>query len=179
MISRRRLESIFLSWDWPLAAIITGVLALSLPKGLTYTTANGIFEVSISVLSIVFSVFFAALAILITSGDNEFVRFLENDGLYQGIVNTFRITFASLAIALLAAILLFITSLPPTSSTHSPPYPSLLLIAFGFIGLYSLFAAISASFDIIKYAQFRAQFLQISGPRLNDADPPDEPEAAA
>jgi len=179
MISRRRVESILVSWDWPLAAVLTVLLASQLPRGLSYQIANGIFEVSISILSIVFSVFFAALAILITSGDNEFVRFLEADGLYQGIVNTFRLTFALLAVALLTAIILFTTSLVPAGADPSPPFPAQLLIAFGFLGLYSLFAAVSASFDIIKYAQYRAKFLEISGHASNDGESTSGSGAAA
>lgn len=160
MISRARLESIVVSWDWPAAALLTLLVAFLLPTGASYATANGVFAVSISVLSIVFSVFFAALAILITAGDNEFVKFLERGGLYKEIVWTFRLTFSLLAIALVFAIVLYVTSLVGATAEPPPVYPRNLFILFGFVGLYSLLAAVNSSLDIIKYAEFRAKFLE-------------------
>jgi len=162
MMTKDRFLSILVSWDWPLAAILTLVLGWLLPSDATYGLANGIFEVSISVLAIVFSIFFAALAILITAGDNDFVRFLERDGLYKEIVWTFRLTFIMLAVALVFAITLYATSLAGAESAPPPTYPHTLFALFGFTALYALLAAVSSSLDIIKYAEYRAKYLEIT-----------------
>jgi len=112
-------------------------------------------------LAIIFSVFFAALAILITSGDNEFVRFLQSEGFYKKIIFTFKYTLILLFIGFILAISLFIGILPYALSTTVYIYPKLNFLVFTFIAIYSLFATANSSLDAIKYAEFRARFLEI------------------
>ncbi|MCP4428858.1 MAG: hypothetical protein GY803_30605 [Chloroflexi bacterium] len=39
---------------------------------------------------------------------------------------------------------------------------------FGFIAMWALFAAVNASLDAIKYAEYRAKFIEIIGMTLED-----------
>ena len=165
MTHKQALRSLLLAWDWPIALLVVTIGNFTIPADIAFSFAKDIFAVSISVLSIVFSVFFAALAVLITSGDNEFVWFLQEDGSYSRIIWTFRVTLTLLASSLVASILLYVASLHPASLVPVPTYPRWLLLGFCFLGLYSLLAAVQSSFDTITYAQYRADYLRHSGPR--------------
>lgn len=150
-----------LSWDWPVAVLAVVVFHLVFPQGVCYEIAREVFEVSISVLAIVFSIFFAALAVLVTSGDNEFVRFLHKDGSYQQLAWSFKVTLLLLFSALLASIVLFITVLPPTTHEILGTYPRPIMLVYCFFVLYSLLAALQSSLDAVRYAELRARFIEI------------------
>ena len=153
---------IIVSWDFGASVILTILLMIVLPQDLPVQIAKEIFEVSISVLAVIFSVFFAAMAILITAGDNDFVRFLEEDGSYRQIIWAFRVTLLMLFIALLISIILYISVLQYIGI--EPPYyfPEWLLLIYSFLSVYALFAAFNSAMDAIKYAEFRARFLKIT-----------------
>lgn len=159
---KQALKSIFFSWDFLLAIAIAIALYFFLPLLIPAKIVKPIYEVSISVLSVIFSVFFAALAVLITAGDNEFVRFLEEDGSYKKIIFTFKVTLILLFIALLFSIFSFVTILPFTETDIEFVYPKIMVVLFAFIVLYALLASISSTIDAIKYAEFRARYLEVT-----------------
>ncbi len=159
------LKSIFISWDFLVAISVAIALYLFLPPLLPAKIVKPIYEISVSVLSVVFSVFsvfFAALAVLITAGDNEFVRFLEEDGLYMKIIFTFKVTLIALFVALLFSIFSFVTILPYTETDLLFVYSKEMVVVFSFSTLYALFASVNSTMDAIKYAEFRASFLRIT-----------------
>ena len=41
-------------------------------------------------------------------------------------------------------------------------YPKYVMLVFVFFGVYALLAAINSSLDAIKYAEFRASFLEMT-----------------
>ncbi len=159
---KHALKSIFISWDFLTAIAVAIALYLFLPPLLPAKIIKPIYEVSISVLSVIFSVFFAALAVLITAGDNEFVRFLEEDGLYRKIIFTFKVTLILLFVALLFSIGSFVTILPYTETDMQFVYAKEMVVLFAFITLYALLASINSTMDAIKYAEFRAAYLEIT-----------------
>lgn len=159
---KQALKSIFVSWDFFGAILISIALYFLLPNLIPAKIVKPIYEVSISTLSVIFSVFFAALAVLITAGDNEFVRFLEEEGLYARIIFTFKITLISLFVALLVSIFSFVTILPYSESDVIFLYSKIVLVVFSFFTLYALFASINSTMDAIRYAEFRAKFLEIT-----------------
>jgi 2-keto-4-pentenoate hydratase len=59
------------------------------------------------------------------------------------------------------SISLFVGILPYALSTTTFVYPKLNFLVFAFIVLYALFATANSSIDAIKYAEFRARFLEI------------------
>ena len=155
------LRRIIISWDfW--GAVFTALLVLVLaPQKILVVFAKDVLSVSISVLAIIFSVFFAALAVLITAGDNEFVRFLEEDGSYSQIVWTFKVTLILLFTALLASIILYIVVLPYAALSSGYFVPKWLVTIYLFLSSYALFATGISALDAVKYAEFRARFLEI------------------
>lgn len=159
---KNALRSIFLSWDIAVASLVTVGLYLWLPPLISANVLKPIYEVSISVLAVIFSVFFAALAILITAGDNEFVRFLEEEGLYRRIIFTFRVTLILLFVALLISIISFVTILPYAEAQTQFLYSKGQVLFFAFISLYALLASVGSTMDAIKYAEFRATFIEIT-----------------
>jgi len=153
---RRKFRSTFLTWDIWLAFGLS-LLCLLIPNRLiTPDFAQEILKTTNSILSVLFSVYFAALAILASSGDNEFVMFLQSEGYYKDILGNFKITLYLLFIALVISIMLLVwVSLLPESSTIINFLPEI----YAFIFLYSVFATINSSSDAIIYAQLRGKFL--------------------
>ncbi len=156
------IKSIFISWDFILSVIIVVFLYFFLPQYLQVGFVKEIYGITITVLAIIFSVFFAALSILITAGDNEFVRFLQAEGFYKKIIFTFKFTLILLFIGFFVSISLFIGILPYALSTNIYIYPNLNFLLFIFFVLYALFATANSSIDAIRYAEFRARFLEIT-----------------
>ncbi len=163
MKARDVARSIFASWDIWASFVAAITFALLTRDGVQIDLAVKVFEVSISLLAVIFSIFFAALAVLITAGDNEFVRFLEEDGSYRQIIWTFRFTLLLLFFALLLSIGLYGYSLIFAPQHHQNSIPGWLMALFVFFALYALFAAVNSSTDAIRYAELRARFLKIIG----------------
>ncbi len=159
--SNSTIHKIVISWDFALG-ILVAVLFFGIgPEEINYKISNEIFSVVISTLSIIFSVFFAALAVLISSGDDAFIIFLEDVGLYKEIIWYFRYTLFILFFVLLISIFLFVTTLFQADLIQPGIYPKYLIgVYLGLVG-YALFCSINSAIDSIKYAQARSKFLQI------------------
>ena len=154
------LKSIFLTWDLYAGGAIILVISFLLPNKIALEVAKEIFLVSISALSIIFSVFFAALTVLISAGENEFVRFLEEEGTFKKIIWAFKATLALLFISLLASIILFIIVLNFVPYSDAYHFPKWGLMFYAFFAIYALLAAINSSFDAIKYSELRAKYIE-------------------
>jgi hypothetical protein len=160
------LRSIVLSWDFWAALLAAGLMSVLVGSPVTMSVARDLFGVSITALSIIFSVFFAALAVLITSGDNEFYRFMHQHGFQRRIMWSFKVTLLLLFVSLVAAMCLYILASPDANDPQRSalPYPALPLVAFGWLAFYALFAAISSCLDAIKYAEYREKFSMLHAP---------------
>lgn len=66
-------------FDLILSLVIVTALILCLPGDLSNSFSRDIYNVGISVLSIVFSIFIAALGIIMSSGSDDFIAFLEEE----------------------------------------------------------------------------------------------------
>jgi hypothetical protein len=156
-----KLRSIIWSWDFLCAISFTIVIALILPCKVSNEFAHDLYGIGISVLSIVFSVFFAALAIIISSSDDNFVRFLEENGDYSRLINSFIFTLYSLFLALLYSLSLYgLTA--AWIAQECPLQPFWLLVIYCFLFLYSLFAVLYSIHDSIKYTKYRIKYLKIN-----------------
>ncbi len=153
---------ILLSWDWIAALGIVAATSYRIFENPSVQYANKLYEIGISVLAIVFSLFLASLAVLITAADNEFVRFLEEDGSYTKIVATFKVTFALLSISLVLSIVLYAITLREVQMDPQAMASKWLLLGFSFLGVYSLLATVQSSLDMLKYAELRVRFLRIT-----------------
>lgn len=155
-----KIKDIIFSWDFILSIIASIALLIILPFWIKNQFAITLYEIGITVLSIVFSVFFAALAIIISSSDDDFVRFLEEEGDYTAIVDTFKFSLFILFIALLYSILFTaITSYWMNMNHINQQY--YFLVIFTFLFTYGLFATFNSTYDAIKYAKYRTKYLQI------------------
>jgi hypothetical protein len=155
-----KIKNIIFSWDFVTAFCISVAAYFGLARNVANELCKDIYNVGISVLSIVFSVYFAALAIIISSSDDDFVRFLEEVGDYTRLIATFRYTLALLFGSLFYSIIMYsITAV--LINDQRLGQPKFFLSLFTFLFSYSLFAAVSVTIDAIQYAKYRSKFLSI------------------
>ena len=84
-----RFKQVLGSLDLWAALGLAVVFAVLLDDWVPNEFAKDIYSIGISVLSIVFSVYFAALAIIISASDDDFVAFLEETGDYSASLELF------------------------------------------------------------------------------------------
>lgn len=140
-------------------------LEMLLPEMLPNDLVKDYYNVGISVLSIVFSVFFAALAVIITASDDEFVTFLEVTGDYSRLVGTFKFTLGLLFAALILSILLYVYTAARIAHKILEQN-KLCCTVFSFLFFWSLLAAFLSSYDAIKYSEFRKRFAEAKQSRI-------------
>jgi hypothetical protein len=164
------LRKIITSWDFILAALLSATGSLFLPPYVRNTVAKDFYGVGISVLAIVFSVFFAALAIIMSSSDDEFVKFLEQESGYSKIIAAFRFTLLALFVALIASLMQY--AYASARIEGGVQYQSRwFLTIFQFLSVYGLLAALAAALDSISYARYRSKFLSMRSHSRNEAAP--------
>lgn len=158
-----KISSLILSWDFVVAIVLTLVTALILPNELSIEFCKSFYGVGISVLSIVFSIFFAALAIIMASSDNDFIEFLEEEGDFSALINTFKVTLIMLFISLIYSIVLYVISdyhLTNPANSVETQYKAFFLI-FEFLFCYSMIATGLSVKDTIVFSNFRSRFLSM------------------
>lgn len=155
------IRSILKSWDIWAALAITIIAWLVLPSAVKNDLVINLYNVGISVLAIVFSVYFAALAIIISSGDNDFIHFLEENGDYTIIISGFRFSLIILFLALLYSIFIYAATALWVSNGETAQN-SFWFIVFVFASMYGLMATALSSLDAIKYASYRVRFIRAS-----------------
>ena len=142
-----------------LISIFTAISILVFsPKSVSIVVMKEIYDVSIATFSIIFSIFFSALAILISTGDNEFVNYLEKDGTYSEIIWSYKVTLISLFISLILSIFLYIKTQFLLQSEIEYYAPRWINLLFASLSAYSLSSTFQATFDIIKYAKYRTKY---------------------
>lgn len=156
------IKRIFFSYDFSLAVAGGVVIELAFPKLLPTSFAKDIYGAGISVLAILFSVYFAALAIIMASSDDEFVAFLEKVGDYSRLIRTFRFSLTILFIALICSLVLY-TRTAFLYAGHVMYQNKWWLVGFGFIFLWGLFAAATSTWDAIEYSKYRSRYAQQPG----------------
>lgn len=154
---------VLFSRDTAAALIAAAVLYWALPEQISNAFAKDLYGVGISVLSIVFSVFFAALAMIISSGDDDFIRFLDEHNLYSELLDFFRWTLLSLFSALLLSAFLYTLTLIWTEARFTTQSKGWMAL-FAFFFAYSLFATFGSSVDAVKYAHRRCLHLRPAPP---------------
>lgn len=154
----RKVKQIIIWWDTALA--ITGSVAFGIlvNGSVDASFTKDILGVGISVLSIVFSIFFASLTFIISSSDDKFVEFLVENNHYIKILWAFKWTLGALFVALSysLAFYLHVSYIPKDSS---PEHVFWLTEIFLFLFIYSLIASAFSTNDAIKYAKRRAWYV--------------------
>jgi hypothetical protein len=155
-----RVRSILLAPDILVSLLISFLVLYLSPDKISNEFSRDIYSVGITVLSIVFSVYFAALAIMISSSDDEFIEFLEQEGGYTTLIGNFRFSLAVLLFALIYSIVLY-TLTTVWFYNKRVEQSEYLFIIFVFVSTYGLLATFAASNDAINYALYRAKFLRL------------------
>lgn len=159
MALKERLKSIILAIDFIISLLVFGLVVYISPDNLLNEFTKDVYNVGITVLSIVFSVYFAALAIIISSSDNDFIDFLDEEGDYIRLIQNFRFALAILFFALLYSIFVYVFTVIWFYNKQSDQ-PKWLFSFFSFMAIYGLLATVSATNDAIKFAMYRAKFLK-------------------
>lgn len=167
-------KDIFLAVDFFAAVALALTAWLILPYWISSEFAKDLYSIGISVLSIVFSVYFAALAIIMSSSDDDFIRFLEEEGQYTTIIISFEWSLGALFVALIYSMGIYaFTSY--WLSTSVPNQEKWCLVVFSFLFFYGLFSAASSTRNAIIYSRFRTRFLNLR----SEGDQSNKPSGAS
>ncbi len=159
MRARRVIKSIVISWDF-ITAVSATILTLLFRVQIPIPVGRDIAGFNVTLGALVFSVYFAALALVAATDDDEFLRFAAKEGAYAKLIGVFRTTLVLLFVTLLLSIGVYLYTLYQSYLQPQSMVPTWLVSLFAFTILYPLFASINAAFDAGKYAQRRALFLQ-------------------
>jgi len=153
------IKSIFISPDIVLSLLIGISVYIFSPEFISNAFCKEIFGIAISILSIIFSVYFAALVFIISASDNDFIRFLEEKKRYTYIIGIFRVSLVILFSALMTSIIAYIATLTIIEIGHKYQHKWIISV-FTFTFLYGLFAALATTLDSIRFALSRVSFLK-------------------
>lgn len=157
---REFLKTYLRSWD-TVAGLVGFVLAVALlPEELDVGFLKALFSVSVGALSIIFAVYFAALTTVTSSGNDDFITFLDFHGHLLPILRAFRVTLLALFIALIYAFGMF-AAIAFAASLGVDAMHRWTVIVFSPLAAYSLVAALMMALDAIQYAQKRAMFFRL------------------
>ncbi len=165
-----KFSNIILSWDFVIALIFSLATALFMPKDITLEFSKSFYDIGITVLSIVFSIFFTVLAIIMASSDNDFIAFLEEEGDFTALLNSFKITLIALFVSLIYSITLFMVvnyGIESPEKFHLK-YNLIYFLIFEFLFTYSLIATGLSVKDTIVFSTYRAKYLKEKNKRNNN-----------
>lgn len=117
-----------------------------------------IYSGGIAVMAIVFSIVFAAIAVIAAGGESGFIAFLEGeDAGFSRLLESFKMTLNILFGALLLSLIEFGYAVFCINENEKDQ-PKIFLSIFIFILLYALIAARLTGSDAIMFAKMRAKF---------------------
>ena len=148
-------------WDLVAALVVTGGLGFIFDARVDLSFATDIYALGTSVLAIVFSVFIAAFAIIMSSGSDDFVRFLHEEGVFSSLLAGFKVALGVLFSALVLFVFLFGFSSWMTMVGETHQHSAWLLLGI-FVLCWALFSTASAARAAVAYSEFRARFVKVS-----------------
>lgn len=105
-----RWKDLLISQDTAAAIVALITIWCTLDWNLRTDFCKDVYGMGITVLSIVFSIYAAAFALLMTSSDDDFARFLDEEGDFKALTASFKIVLLSLFLALGYAMCLYVAS---------------------------------------------------------------------
>lgn len=157
----RRIKSFIISWDFGAALLVGTALYFMLPEYLNMNFLLSVYYILITVLTIIFPLFFAAFAILISSSDTDFIRFLEENNLYTELLWSFKVTLNMLLISLIYSIILYART-SYSIELHKPAIwgqHNLFFIALASLFTYSMVSTFLCIYDTLEFSKARAKFI--------------------
>ncbi|MCK8143323.1 hypothetical protein MW871_15950 [Flavobacterium sp. I-SCBP12n] len=158
----RRFKAIILSWDFGITLLSVFATYLVLPEYINMNFALSFYNVAMTVLSIIFSLFFTAMAIIMSSSDNDFIEFLEEKNTFTELLWSFKFTLFVLFLSLILSIILYSGTSYWIETNHNETwlqdYKLLLLLQFCF--LYGMIATWFSIMDTVKFSKYRSDFLK-------------------
>jgi len=129
-----------------------------MPSHIPLVFTKEIYSGGIAVMAIVFSIVFAAIAVIAAGGESPFIAFLEDGNAgFSELLESFRVTLNVLFGALLLSLVEFgYAVLRITASDKDES--KLFLSLFIYMVLYALIAARLTGSDAIMFAKKRAAF---------------------
>jgi len=156
-----KLKEILLSYDTFVSLTITLIVCYFLPTHVMASFCNSVYYIGITVLAIVFSLFFASMAIIMSTPDNKFIKFLEEDNLYTDLMKTFKFTLLMLFIGLGYSIFMYAYSSYLTTHINiKETQNKIWFLLFVLIFTYSLMATALSISDSIMFSKYRIDFLK-------------------
>jgi len=153
----KTVNNIILSWDTIIALVVTMASIIFVPNNITNEFCTTIYGTAISVLSIIFSIFFASLAVIMAFPDNEFIEFIEHPtNMFSRLIRYFKITLGALFLALIYTICIFILS---NYTKQNTSYTKPFFCIFIFLFTYGLFATAFAVLVTLKLTINRATYI--------------------
>lgn len=158
-----KLRSVLLSWDTASAVVASIALFFLCPKTLPARIASNILSLSVQVLSILFSLFFAAFAVIAASTADKFIQFLEKDNGYSWLLWSLKISVGSLFLALAVSLIsFFLVELHQGNSGNPLSLSRLYIIIPSAFFAYSLVAAFQCFLDSLKFSKRRVEHLGLT-----------------
>ena len=158
-MSHRR--AMLISIDLWAAVIVAGLAFVLLPRWVSLPMAKDLYGLGTSVLSIVFSVFIAALAVIISATDDAFVKWLEEENQFSDILWMFKATLVILFIALVYSVIAYAITASQAAAGNTLQH-SASLVLFTFLFFYSLDATLAATMAAVGYARRRTEFVKLT-----------------
>lgn len=149
--------------DTIISLIVSVCLIIFLPEQIKSSFALSFYNVGITVLSIIFSLFFASLAIIMSSTDNDFIDFLEdeNEKAFTVLMETFKFVLIMLFVSLIYSIVLYTTTeyFIKVHKEATALQTKWFFIIFQFLFSYSLIATALSVNDTLTFTSMRTKFL--------------------
>ena len=156
-----RLKHIFFSWDFVAALSIFIFGLFVLPHQIYAQEAINIYQVGVTTLSLIFSIYFASMAFILSSSDDDFVLFLEEKEHFTYLIESFSYTLKGVFISLMYSLFFLIMNFFVEENVAVAINNKLIISLFLLIGSYSLFCVIGTTMDSIKFVKFRIDYLKI------------------
>jgi hypothetical protein len=156
-----KLKNIVCSKDIILSFSSTVLVFLVLPKDINTEFVLELYGISLTVLSIIFSIFFAGSLIILSSVDDNFILLLEEIRGYSRLIWTFKYTLYLLFLSLLYSLSVFGIASYTVKVDKSIYHPKIFFTIFVFLFLYSLSSTLMSTLDAYRFSQERTRFLEI------------------
>lgn len=158
------IRSILIGYDFKISVLLSVILYFILPDYLLMKFMITYYNIVITIVSIIFSLLFTACSILMSSSDDDFIIFLNEDKIFDDLLWTFKVTLIALFGCLIYSLFLYIltnyyienSKIGEIWFQHKIIFCSLTLLT-----TYSLIATYLSVENTLIFSKFRSKYLKI------------------